>query len=152
MTTVLAPIDLSPITTEVVAQAGNLARAFRGRVILFTVMLEPIFVKEYAPPPDLVRRVTVGNERAVRRQLAEFEKQLARQSVRSASIIVQGLGAARLILQQARKARANYIVLGSHGHTAFYDLIGGSTLHGVLKDARCPVVVIPAHAKRAKSR
>jgi nucleotide-binding universal stress UspA family protein len=35
-------------------------------------------------------------------------------------------------------------VMGSHGHTALYDLLVGSTTHGVLMRAICPVVIIPA--------
>ncbi len=48
-----------------------------------------------------------------------------------------------LIIDQARKVRADMIVIGSHGHTAFYDLLVGSTAHGVLKRATCPVLVVP---------
>lgn len=151
MTTILAPIDLSSISARVVLHATRLARAFRGRVVLLTVMVPPVFVKEYAPPPELLRRVTVGNEKAVRRRLAELEGQLARASVPATSRLLQG-SPTRLILEQARKSKANYIVIGSHGHSAFYDLIAGSTAHGVLQRARCPVVIIPARTRAAKAR
>src|SRR4051812_25477838 len=151
MTTILAPIDLSAISGEVVAHAARLARALHGRVILMTVMLEPVFVKEYAPLPENSRRVMVGNESATQRRLAALERQLARESVASKSVILRG-GPARLILEQARKSKADYIVMGSHGHTAFFELIAGSTTQGVLNRARCPVVIIPAPIERARSR
>ena len=48
------------------------------------------------------------------------------------------------IIEQAAKYEADYIVMGSHGHTAIYDLLVGSTTHGVLMRARCPVVIVPA--------
>lgn len=54
------------------------------------------------------------------------------------------------ILEQAKKRSANYIVIGSHGHTAFYDLLVGSTTSGVLKRATCPVVVVPAPKKQSR--
>jgi nucleotide-binding universal stress UspA family protein len=38
--------------------------------------------------------------------------------------------------------------MGSHGHTAFYDLLVGSTTHGVLMRANCPVVIVPPEKKR----
>ena len=57
----------------------------------------------------------------------------------------------RLIVEQAEKSRADYIVMGSHGHTAFYDLLVGSTTHGVLMRAKCPVLIVPA-AKEKKRR
>jgi Universal stress protein family len=45
--------------------------------------------------------------------------------------------------QGARPLEAAYIVLGSHGHTALYELIVGGTAAGILRDASCPVLIIP---------
>jgi nucleotide-binding universal stress UspA family protein len=55
------------------------------------------------------------------------------------------------ILDQARRLRADYIVLGSHGHNAIYDLLVGSTAHTVLQKAPCPVVIVPP-APRKKTK
>jgi nucleotide-binding universal stress UspA family protein len=49
-----------------------------------------------------------------------------------------------MILREAQKRRAAYIVIGSHGHSAFYDLVVGSTASLVLKRAACPVLVVPS--------
>jgi len=43
-------------------------------------------------------------------------------------------------------------VMGSHGHTALYDLLLGSTTHGVLFRAPCPVVIVPPKRPRARAR
>ena len=50
------------------------------------------------------------------------------------------------IIEQAERLDATYIVIGSHGHTAFYDLLVGSTTSGVLKHAKCPLVIVPVGA------
>jgi hypothetical protein len=47
--TILAPIDFSGVTDAVVAAAAELARAFNGTVVLFTVVQPPTMVTEYAP-------------------------------------------------------------------------------------------------------
>ena len=47
------------------------------------------------------------------------------------------------ILTKARATKAAYIVLGSHGHGAMFDLLMGSTTQGVLRKVRCPVLVVP---------
>ena len=49
----------------------------------------------------------------------------------------------RSILDHAKQVGADYLVMGSHGHTALYDLLVGSTTHGVLLRASCPVVITP---------
>ena len=51
------------------------------------------------------------------------------------------------IVAKASEIDATYIVMGSHGHTALYDLLVGSTTHGVLKSSPCPVVIVPPPAK-----
>jgi len=43
-------------------------------------------------------------------------------------------------------------VLGSHGHTAFYDLLVGSTTHGILLRAKCPVLIVPANKVPAPAK
>ena len=60
---------------------------------------------------------------------------------------VTGASAARLIAAEAEKRKADYIVMGSHGHTGFYDLLIGSTTSGVLKRANCAVVIVPSQKK-----
>lgn len=151
MTTILAPIDFSPVSARVVAHAGVLAKALQARVVLLAVMIQPIFLKEYAPPPESLARVTAGNEQAAQRQLAAFTRQLARKKIPARSLLLQG-SPRRLILDQARTLRAAYVVMGSHGHTAFFELIGGSTTQGVLKRAPCPVLVVPSQAPARASR
>ncbi|MEO8353471.1 MAG: universal stress protein, partial [Chthoniobacteraceae bacterium] len=44
---------------------------------------------------------------------------------------------------------ADMIVMGSHGHGSFYELLVGSVTSGVLRDARCPVLVVPAKEVKA---
>jgi nucleotide-binding universal stress UspA family protein len=48
------------------------------------------------------------------------------------------------ILERTQKHGAGLIVLGSHGHGAFYNLLVGSVAEGVLRESIVPVVVVPA--------
>ena len=52
--------------------------------------------------------------------------------------------AAEAIADAARRFGADSIVMGSNGHTAFYDLVIGTTTHGVIQRAKCPFVIVPA--------
>jgi hypothetical protein len=38
------------------------------------------------------------------------------------------------------------VVLGSHGHGAFYNLIVGSVAEGVIRHSKVPVLVVPVRA------
>ena len=59
---------------------------------------------------------------------------------------------APLILEEAESCGADYIVMGSHGHTPLYDLLVGTTTHGVLKKARCPVVIVPVEPRKTAKK
>jgi len=93
--------------------------------------------------------VMAAGERNAARRLGELEAR-----VRTAQLPVETLqltGApVRQILEQAERFGADFIVMGSHGHTALYDLLVGSTTHGVLLRAPCPVVITPG-PKAAKA-
>jgi len=54
------------------------------------------------------------------------------------------------ILDAAKELDATYIVMGSHGHNAIYDLLVGTTTHGVLRKVSCPVVVVPPPQRLTK--
>jgi nucleotide-binding universal stress UspA family protein len=153
MKTILAPIDFSNISDAVVDQAATLARAVEGRVILLAVIQPPVVMSEYAAMMDIAEITAAGEKHAVR-QLERLRERLTD----VASDTVQAVGSPIAhILDQAAKLKADYIVMGSHGHTAFYDLLVGSTTHGVLMRAKCPVVIVPAvkektALKRARPR
>ena len=146
MKTIIAAVDFSPITERILAHAATLARAVHGRVVLVTALIPPVLPKEFAAAPNL-GRVFIGTEKTVRRKLAALQQRLESEAVPTSSILLQG-EPVRLIIEKASAARASYIVIGSHGHSAFFDLVVGSTTHGVLKHTSCAVVVIPAREIR----
>lgn len=152
MKTILAPIDFSGVSEAVVHQAATLARALHGRVVLLTVIQPPIITSEYAPMMENLAEITAAGEKAAARKMAEIEKRLQEDLIPAETVQVNGAPVAHIV-EQAAKLAADYIVMGSHGHTAVYDLLVGSTTHGVLMRARCPLVIVPPKdAKPAKKR
>jgi nucleotide-binding universal stress UspA family protein len=143
MKTILTPIDFSTVSDAVVKEAATLARALDGRVVLLTVVQPPVTIAEYAPMLESIAEITAAGEKNAARQLAKLEEKLKADFVSAETVQAVGAPIAH-ILEQAEKCDADYIVMGSHGHTALYDLLVGSTTHGVLMRAKCPVVIVPA--------
>lgn len=144
MKTVLVPVDFSAITARVMAEAEALAQLIGGRLVLLHVVPPPPLMMSdyYAFDPGPLVQATAAAEkngaaklRALARRLAP---QIPVQTVRASGNVVERIVAA------ARAAKADYLVMGSHGHGAMFDLIVGSTTHGVLRKVRCPVLVVPA--------
>src|SRR5688572_30487267 len=142
---ILAPVDFSDVTDRVMGEAANLAHMLGGKVVLIHVTEPTTGVVDYAA---IVVAVAQVNEAAVKYSVARL-KQLADRLVAAgvAADAVHVTGApVSGILDQARTLAADYIVIGSHGHTAFYDLLIGGTAHGILKRAACPVIIVPPQA------
>ena len=146
MKTILVPVDFSDVTTEVVETARNFAAAFEGRLVILNVAEpEPDFVGFEAGPPA-VRVATARDYKLERQRLDDLKAKLDTGGCEVTALHIQG-PIVEKILHEAGEQQADLIVIGSHGHSAFYDLLVGSVTHGVIKDARCPVVVVPAPNK-----
>jgi nucleotide-binding universal stress UspA family protein len=134
----------------VINEAATLARTLDGRIVLFAVVQPPPVFNEYSAMLDITDLVAAGERNAVRK-LEALESKLKARFIKAESAQATG-NPISLILEEAAKQGADYIVMGSHGHTALYDLLVGSTTHGVLKRAKCPVVIVPATTAKPKRR
>jgi nucleotide-binding universal stress UspA family protein len=151
MKTILTPVDFSPASNRVIAHAAALARVFRARMVLLNVVQPPTVMSDYAPlMENIVEIVAVGEKAAVKR-LAKLRAKLSEDMLTVETALARG-SPIQAIIEAARKTAADYIVMGSHGHTALYDLVVGSTTHGVLKRAACPVVIVPPEKPSAIKR
>jgi nucleotide-binding universal stress UspA family protein len=151
MKTILAPIDFSRVSDSVVNEATALARALEGHVVLLAVIQPPVVINEYAVMIDHMSEITAAGERNAARQLEKLEERIKGEFVDVESVQVVGAPVPN-ILEQADRCHADYIVMGSHGHTAFYDLLVGSTTHGVLMRAKCPVVIVPSAQDKTSAK
>src|SRR5882672_8938974 len=131
MKTILAPVDFSAASRAVLATAAVLARAMRRRIVLLHVVQPPLITSDYSPTLENVTDIMAASEKAAARQLGRLQKKLHAAKIPVDSRQCTGAPVPQ-ILDQAAKLRSEYIVLGSHGHTALYDLVVGSTTHGVL--------------------
>jgi nucleotide-binding universal stress UspA family protein len=145
--TILAPVDFSSATENVVSEAARLAVAMQGQVVLLSIIQPPVINTEYAPLMENIAEITAAGERAAAKNLANLQDLLQKQGVSTETVQLNG-APVQHIVEQANRLAADYIVMGSHGHTALYDLLVGSTTHGVLLRVKCPVVIIPARNDR----
>jgi nucleotide-binding universal stress UspA family protein len=149
MKTILTPVDFSAVSNGVVKAAAALAQALKGRLVLLHIVQPPVITSEYGAVMANIQEIVAISEKTAGRQLAKLERRLKAGGTRTSTVLLTG-GPVAHILEQAGKLRADYIVMGSHGHSALYELIAGSTTTGVIKKAPCPVVVVPPTRKKKK--
>jgi nucleotide-binding universal stress UspA family protein len=141
MKPILVPVDGSDCSMRALDFAVELASSLAAEIVVCHVL-------------DLARAAAISAGAA---QLAEESMELLRsqgkeiveRAVARASSKVQV--SARVpegapveqIEQLAAELPANFIVLGSHGHSGFERLLMGSVAEGVVRAATIPVMVVP---------
>jgi nucleotide-binding universal stress UspA family protein len=147
MKTILVPVDLSAATARVCAAASDLAERVGGQLVLLHVVPPlPIIMSDYYAfdTGHLAQAMVAVEKGAVLKLRALARRWAKRVPVQTVQLTGQPVGT---ILAKARSTKAAYIVLGSHGHGAMFDLFVGSTASGVLRKARCPVLVVPMNRR-----
>ena len=147
MKTILVPIDLSATTASVCDAAASLAHSTSSKLILLHVVQPPVITSDYGIAMENIEEIVSVSEKTAATQLAAMQQKYAAPDLPVETVQLTG-APAPLILEEAETCGADYIVMGSHGHTPLYDLLVGTTTHGVLKQARCPVVIVPVGPRK----
>jgi nucleotide-binding universal stress UspA family protein len=144
MKTILVPVDLSEATGKICDVACGLAKLLKARLVLLHVVQPPPIVMNdyYGYDAGLVAEAVSAAEKFATARLRALAQRCSKRrlTVRTIQRTGQPLST---ILGKAAALPADYLVIGSHGHTAAYDLLIGSITQGVLRKASCPVLVVP---------
>jgi nucleotide-binding universal stress UspA family protein len=143
---ILCPVDLSDVSRHAIDHAVLLARWYKARITALHVcnpLVIPMadFTVVGTVPPPLLTEDEVKEVHA--RVLACF----AAAPPIDVDVFVEDGHPAKQILARARTLAANLIVIGTHGTGGFQHLVLGSVTERVLRQARCPVLTVPPHAR-----
>ena len=138
----LVAIDFSEHTATILDQAVSIARPMEAKVwLLHVAEPEPDFVG-YDVGPQNERDARAEKFHREHTEIQALSDQLRSDGLDATALLVQGSTAAT-ILHEADKLKADMIIMGSHGRGAMRQLLVGSSSEGVVKGAKCPVLIIP---------
>ena len=144
MKNILAPIDFSDVTDEVINSAAEFAKAFSAKLwIVHVAAPDPAFIG-YDVGPQHEREWRADTLREEHKTIQEKVRLLEREDINAEGLLVQG-PTPDTILKEATKVHADLIVVGSHGHGALFKLLMGSVCEGLVRKASCPMMIIPSH-------
>ena len=151
---ILVPIDGSPVAGLGLRTAIRMAKSGKAAVVLLHVVDEGVAVMgdEYAGGAYVDK--VVGDLRAYgTRIVARAAAAAAKQGIKANTVLVEKLAPGRvadIIVAQARKLRADVIVIGTHGRRGLSRMVMGSDAEEVVRSSPVPVVLVRAGARGRK--
>ncbi len=145
---VLCPTDFSAYSESSLRYAVLLAKWFGADLTCLFVLADPLApVQGYArlqlPPGG-----GPGAKEKLQERLELFAAPAAATGLPARTVIAEG-EVPESILREARHLPGCLIVLGTHGHGGFENLVLGSVTEKVLRKAPCPVMTIPREPERS---
>lgn len=151
---ILVPVDGSATSNQGLQQAIQLAKDQKASLLLLHVVDESALIQsaiaDGALFDDLIKSLTENGKKILLKA-----EELARQKrVKAHTALVENwLGpVADAILKQAKKFRADLIVIGTHGRRGGARLIMGSDAESVVRQSSVPVLLIRSKTRAISRR
>jgi nucleotide-binding universal stress UspA family protein len=142
---ILHATDFSPASRAGFARAMSMAKADRAELLLVHVLApQAALAGNGYMSPQIYDDLDAAAEKYGQRHLSALEAKARKGGVRSKTLLLHGL-ADQQIIRAARSAKADLIVIGTHGRTGLARLFLGSVASRVLAGARCPVLTVRGH-------
>ncbi|MDR7402178.1 MAG: universal stress protein [Armatimonadota bacterium] len=138
---ILVPVDLSAMSDAVVEAAADLARPLGAELRILHVFTPDDVADAQRERGDTPQRFVERLEESLR-------DLVRRRGVQADVEVCQGWSVPEQILETSRRWGATFIVMGTHGRRGWRRVLLGSVAEEVLRHASCPVLVIPAGARR----
>ena len=146
---ILCAVDFTDTSIAGLAYALALAEEASAELTLLNVLEVPPELKTPPQPPDFsVDDIRAAAERESVSRLRALIPEGALDYCTISTEVIDG-GAARQILRAAAAHDSNLIVLGVHNRQILDLLIFGSDSSAVIRDASCPVLIVPQRMKSA---
>ena len=142
MKNILAAIDFSDISPLVINKAAEISRCFASKLWLIHVAApDPDFIG-YETGPQTERDWRAKTLKKEHQYLQNRALELEQKGINVTPLLIQGT-TADTIIKEGSKLNADLIVIGSHGHGAFYKALVGSVSEQIIRKASCPILIVP---------
>ena len=137
---ILVPLDGSELAKTALGQAENLAKTFDAEIVLFQVVpFMPIYGS-----PELVTPLIVDEKQreAVEKYLASLAEEMKKRGLRVSATVRTGQQVAGEIIDFAKEAGVDLIVMCTHGRSGISRWVLGSVALKLLTRAEAPILLI----------
>ncbi len=147
---ILVPIDGSRTSDLGLDEAIKLAKDQHARLCLLHVVDESVLTQNVDAGAAMVDRLLESLRDGGRKILDKAEAKVRKRRLRSHSVLVENMfgSVADVIVGQAKKWRAQLIVIGTHGRRGVSRVVMGSAAEGVVRTTPVPVLLVRAAASK----
>jgi len=141
---ILVPVDGSPTSEKALDEAIRLAQLTGARLRLVHVVDELGYVNGFEPAMNYLNEIIPLMREAGEKLLAHDRQKALNKGV-GADVVLIVEGPGRIcdhVAEQARRARADLIVVGSHGRRGIGRVLLGSDAEQIVRHAPVPVLVV----------
>jgi nucleotide-binding universal stress UspA family protein len=146
---ILVPVDGSAVSAKGLKEAIRIAKAGRAKLVLlhlieeFAAFAAPELGENIGPVLDSLRQTG-------KRTIDKVARSVKQAGVTPQSVLVENFGGrvADTIVKEAKRLRADLIVMGTHGRSGVTRVLLGSDAELVVRNSPVPVLLVPAGAKR----
>ncbi len=142
---ILVPVDFSKATDRILQATVTMAKALDARVTVINVAPREPDVFGQQLTPKVITEPVPEDVRERYDNLMACVKRLEDADVVVKPLLVRD-DRVRAVMREVEREEADLIVLGSHGRGALYRRMVGSVSEGVMREAKCPVLIIPSKA------
>jgi nucleotide-binding universal stress UspA family protein len=147
---ILVPVDGSATSNKGLAEAVKLAKAQKATLIVLHVVDENVVTQSALGGGYFIEGLLEGLLENGKKVLAKAVADAKKQGVTVKPVLIEDIGMAvsEVIVSQAKKLKADLIVLGTHGRRGVSRLLMGSDAEGVVRSATAPVMLVRSPGKR----
>ena len=147
MKTILFPTDFSPCAIHASRYAAMLADIYEAKIILLNIDYLPMVPNNHHSAE--AQKAVIASTKQAQKDLEVFKNQFIEDTkmnpTRVLQQVVYGYPADKIV-QEANYLSADMIVMGTKGATNLMDKWLGTNAQKVMKNADCPVWIIPQQA------
>ena len=150
---ILVPVDGSHTSTLGLQEAIRIAIDQRARLKLISVIDGLIIAQNFEGliiADDMIDALRESGKKAINNALALVKKHDLK--AEATTLETMGDRVAEVIVREAKKWKADLIVMGTHGRRGFNRLVLGSDAEGVLRHSPVPVLMVRSPAPRMRRK
>ena len=146
ISTILVPSDGSKTAQKAAAYAVDLAKQLNASMVVLTIIDQRSIIAQTVPISETVRHTIEPIEDYLREAAEGYVgeiKNLCDKSGVAAEISIKRGHPVEEIVKEAKRSKADLIVMGSHGRSALSATVLGSVSYGVIhNDKKIPILIV----------